>query len=52
LGDRERLAGRLLAFAEAGVTTLNVSCPPAPIDERLHALRTAAEALDLSGVSA
>jgi F420-dependent oxidoreductase-like protein len=52
LGDRERLADRLLAFAEAGVTTLNVSCPPAPIDVRLHALRTAAEALDLSGVSA
>ena len=54
LGDRERLAGRMTAYAQAGVTTLNVSlpAPSLPLDQRLHALRTAAEALDLSGVSA
>ncbi|MDX6200938.1 MAG: hypothetical protein QOJ83_438 [Frankiales bacterium] len=60
LGDRGRLAERMTAYAAAGVTTLNVSFPQAsfpsapgqPLDERLHALRTAAEALDLSGATA
>jgi hypothetical protein len=52
LGHSVHLAERMTAYAQAGVTTLTVSCPPAPIEQRVHALRTAAEALDLSGVSA
>ncbi|MDX6205437.1 MAG: hypothetical protein QOF39_1494 [Frankiales bacterium] len=54
LGDRMRLAERMTAYAQAGVTTLSVSLPAASqtLDQRLHALRTAAEALDLSGATA
>jgi F420-dependent oxidoreductase-like protein len=51
LGHRGRLTEKMIAYAEAGVTTLSVSCPPAPVEVRLHALRTASEALNLSGVA-
>jgi F420-dependent oxidoreductase-like protein len=50
LGPKERIADRLQAFAEAGVTTLSL-IPFAPsLAERVTALRTAAEALEMSGV--
>jgi F420-dependent oxidoreductase-like protein len=54
LGDRERLADRMTAYAQAGVTTLSVAfpAPSQPLDARLQALRTAAEALELSGATA
>jgi F420-dependent oxidoreductase-like protein len=54
LGDRGRLADRMTAYAQAGVTTLSVSlpAPSQPLAARLHALNTAAEALDLSGATA
>ncbi|MDP9239405.1 MAG: LLM class F420-dependent oxidoreductase [Actinomycetota bacterium] len=51
LGPRERIADRLQAFAEAGVTTLSlIPFAPSPA-ERVTALRTAAEALEMSGVA-
>jgi F420-dependent oxidoreductase-like protein len=50
LGPRDRLVDRLVAFAEAGVTTLNVMPNGATHDDRVAALRTLAEALDKSGV--
>jgi F420-dependent oxidoreductase-like protein len=50
LGPRERLADRLVEFAEAGVTTLNVMPYGATPDERVAAIRTLAEALDKAGV--
>jgi len=51
LGPRDRIAGRMRAFAEVGVTTLNV-VPFAPsLAERKTALRTAADALELSAVA-
>jgi alkanesulfonate monooxygenase SsuD/methylene tetrahydromethanopterin reductase-like flavin-dependent oxidoreductase (luciferase family) len=50
LGPVERIADRMQAFAAAGVTTLSLSPYGASDDERLAALRTAAEALDKSGV--
>ncbi|PZS35655.1 MAG: LLM class F420-dependent oxidoreductase [Pseudonocardiales bacterium] len=51
LGPRRRIADRLQAFAESGVTTLSI-IPFAPtLADRVTALRTAAEALDLSGVA-
>jgi len=50
LGDTARIAERIAAYAEAGVTTLSVY-PLAPDAESgVAALRTVAEALDRSGV--
>jgi F420-dependent oxidoreductase-like protein len=50
LGPVERMAEKLQAFAQAGVTTLNVSCFAGSQDERVATLRTVAGALDASGV--
>jgi F420-dependent oxidoreductase-like protein len=52
LGPVDRLAERMTAFAEAGVTTLSISPYGATPEERVTALRAAAEALDRSGVGA
>jgi F420-dependent oxidoreductase-like protein len=49
LGSVERMADKMQGYAEAGVTTLNVSCFAGTQDERIATLRTAAEALDASG---
>lgn len=53
LGSRERIADRIAAYAEAGVTTLNV-LPVGPglpgPDRAADALRTAREAAELAGV--
>ena len=51
LGPTERIAERLHAFAEAGVTTLTVATSAPDLDERLEALRQVAEALDASGLA-
>ena len=53
LGPRGRIAERMTAFAEAGVSTLNVMPvgPGLPGPElAAHALRTAAEAAELAGL--
>lgn len=49
LGPVPRVAERMRAFAEAGVTTLAMA-PQGTLDERISALRLAQDALDLSGV--
>ncbi|MEP6696280.1 MAG: LLM class F420-dependent oxidoreductase [Pseudonocardiales bacterium] len=51
LGPRERIADRLQAFAASGVNTLSVIPFASSLAERVTALRTAGEALDLSGVA-
>jgi len=51
LGPPARIAERMAEFAAAGVTTLNVMPYAATLEERLTALRTAAEALRQSGVA-
>jgi len=52
LGGKERLAEKLTAYAEAGVTTAAVT-PFAPtVDQRIADLRLLAEALELSGAGA
>jgi len=51
LGPRERVADRMRAYADAGVTTLNLVPFAASLPERVAALRTAVEALDSSGVA-
>jgi F420-dependent oxidoreductase-like protein len=51
VGTRERIADRLRAYADAGVTTVNLSPGGFSIDERITALRTAAEAVELAGLA-
>ncbi|MEV0788723.1 LLM class F420-dependent oxidoreductase [Kribbella sp. NPDC050459] len=49
LGGKERIAEKLTAYAEAGATTVSLT-PFAPtVEQRIADLRTAAEALELSG---
>jgi F420-dependent oxidoreductase-like protein len=50
IGPGKRIADRMQAYAEVGVTTLTVATFAGPVEERIAALRTAAEALDASGV--
>lgn len=50
IGPKERIVDRLHAYAEAGVTTLNVSCFDDTLQGRLGTLRTMAEALDAAGL--
>jgi F420-dependent oxidoreductase-like protein len=50
LGSRERIADRLVAYAEAGVTTLSVSLFAADAESGAATLRTVAEAAELAGV--
>ncbi|MDI5967610.1 LLM class F420-dependent oxidoreductase [Streptomyces sp. SL13] len=46
LGTVERIADRMTAYAEAGVTTLTLSPAGFTLEERLTALRTGVEALE------
>jgi F420-dependent oxidoreductase-like protein len=50
LGPKERIADRLPAYAQAGVTTLTIGVYAATLEERLATVRTMAEALDASGL--
>jgi len=50
LGPPARIADRMQAYAETGVTTLTLAPHAGELDERIAMLRTAAEALDRSGV--
>ncbi|MCE6997496.1 LLM class F420-dependent oxidoreductase [Saccharothrix sp. S26] len=50
LGSKERIADKMRAYAEAGVTTLTLSPMLQDLDQGIAALRTAIEALDLAGV--
>jgi F420-dependent oxidoreductase-like protein len=52
LGGIDRIADRLVAYAESGVTTLSVTPFVADLDAGLRTLRHLAEALDKSGVGA
>jgi len=50
LGSVDRIAEKMQQLAAAGVTTLNISGYGASQEERIATLRSAAEALDKSGV--
>jgi F420-dependent oxidoreductase-like protein len=50
LGSRDRIADRLQAYAEAGVTTLTINPYGNTAQERTAALRTMVDALDRAGV--
>jgi hypothetical protein len=51
LGPKERIRDGMQALAGVGVTTLTVSPTGVELDERLSALRVAADALDAAGVA-
>jgi F420-dependent oxidoreductase-like protein len=51
LGPKERIAEKMGALAASGVTTLTLSPFTGSLDERKATLRTALEALELSGVA-
>ncbi|MCX4750134.1 LLM class F420-dependent oxidoreductase [Kitasatospora sp. NBC_01287] len=50
LGGKERIADRMQAYAAAGVTTLTLSPAGWTLAERVAALRTGVEALELAGL--
>ncbi|HLR93187.1 MAG TPA: LLM class F420-dependent oxidoreductase [Jiangellaceae bacterium] len=50
LGPRERVRDRLQAYADVGVTTLNLMLPPDSIEQRVQTLRTVSEAAAAAGV--
>jgi alkanesulfonate monooxygenase SsuD/methylene tetrahydromethanopterin reductase-like flavin-dependent oxidoreductase (luciferase family) len=51
IGPVERVADRMHAFADAGVTTLNVAPHGATTEEQVATLRAAVRALELSGAA-
>ncbi|WJE00585.1 LLM class F420-dependent oxidoreductase [Streptomyces antimycoticus] len=51
LGPVERIADRMQAYAEAGVTTLSLTPTGSTVEERLAGLRAGVEALDRAGVA-
>jgi F420-dependent oxidoreductase-like protein len=52
LGPVERIRDRLVAYAEAGVTTLSITPAARTLEERLQVLRNVADALEAAGVGA
>jgi alkanesulfonate monooxygenase SsuD/methylene tetrahydromethanopterin reductase-like flavin-dependent oxidoreductase (luciferase family) len=52
LGDVDRIADRLSRLAAGGVTSVNISCFDAGLDERIGTLRTVVEAARKAGVAA
>ncbi|WP_037582406.1 LLM class F420-dependent oxidoreductase [Phaeacidiphilus oryzae] len=51
IGTRDRIAERLQAYAAVGVTTVNLTPAGFTLDERIEALRTAAEAVEQAGLA-
>jgi F420-dependent oxidoreductase-like protein len=51
VGPVERIADRMRAYAEAGVTTLSLAPYGDTTEERIAVLRTAADALEKAGIS-
>jgi F420-dependent oxidoreductase-like protein len=50
LGQKERIADKLTAYAEAGVTTLALTPFESTVEQRIATIRTVAEALDHAGI--
>jgi F420-dependent oxidoreductase-like protein len=50
LGGKERIADKLTAYAEAGVTTIALTPFEPTVEQRINTLRTVAEALELAGI--
>ncbi|MFF2354912.1 LLM class F420-dependent oxidoreductase [Kitasatospora sp. NPDC058115] len=51
IGDTARIADRMQAYADAGVTTLTLAPAGFTLDERITALRTGVEALERAGLA-
>jgi len=52
LGPTDRIAERIQAYADAGVTTLSIATYAGPLEERLAAVRAATQAMERAGVGA
>jgi alkanesulfonate monooxygenase SsuD/methylene tetrahydromethanopterin reductase-like flavin-dependent oxidoreductase (luciferase family) len=52
LGPVERIADRMRAYADAGVTTLSLAPYGTSTEQRIEVLRVAAQAIDKAGVAA
>jgi len=51
IGPIERIRDRVVAFAEAGVTTLSITPTARDLEGRLHLLRVVTDALEAAGVA-
>jgi len=51
IGPPGRIAERLIAFSEAGVTTLSVSAAVGTVDQRIAMLRGMSEILEKTGLA-
>ncbi len=51
LGPVERIADRLQAYADAGVTTLNVAVSPVGLERQIATVRAATEAIEKAGLA-
>lgn len=51
LGTKERIAERMQAYADTGVTTLTIAPTADTLDARIETVRVVAEALELSGLA-
>jgi F420-dependent oxidoreductase-like protein len=51
LGSKERIADRMHAYADSGVTTLTIAPNAETLEGRIATLRTVAEALELAGLA-
>jgi len=52
LGDVDRIADRLARLADAGVTSVNISCFDATLQARIDTMRSVVEAAEKAGVAA
>ena len=50
LGQKERIADKLTAYAEAGATSVALTPFEPTVEQRIATIRTVAEALDLAGI--
>jgi alkanesulfonate monooxygenase SsuD/methylene tetrahydromethanopterin reductase-like flavin-dependent oxidoreductase (luciferase family) len=50
LGQKERIAEKLTAYAEAGATSVALTPFESTVEQRIATIRTVAEALDLAGI--
>jgi len=51
IGTVDRIADRLHAYADAGVTTLNVAVSPVGLEQQIAAVRAATEAIEKAGLA-
>jgi len=51
IGSVDRIADRMQAYADAGVTTLNVAVSPVGLQQQVATVRAATEAIEKAGLA-